>query len=92
VVEWREVVRLGIPRRETDIITNSRIAVVWHNRRICAWHRQWPLEEDLQRWVVRLDVRLGVVHLGRTAPHRVRQEEAFTLPFSSFLFPEQASL
>ena len=59
---------------------------------ICARHRQWPLEEDLQRWVVRLNVRLGVVHFGCATPHRARQKGAFSLPFSSFLFPEQASL
>ena len=37
------VVRMDVPRRTADVVTRSRIAVGWYDRRLCPRHRRRPL-------------------------------------------------
>ena len=51
------VVRLAIPHRDTRLVTRCDPTGQRRDRRLRSRHRQRSLSEDLQGWVVRLDVR-----------------------------------
>jgi hypothetical protein len=55
------LVRLGIPRRDSDIVTRCYVTREQFNQRLCPRQRQFLLGEDLHRLVVWLDVSRGLV-------------------------------